>query len=278
MPTIPTGWATNSGQRLRRRPARHLADAEILGEQQVADDIERVVAGLGHDVGHRPALPAEVLGPPEGTEPNVRPARLARVGGTPGLELAADAVARRPVGKALLERARSARLDPLRELDEQPRRGPLVGIGVEGDVETLGAGVVDERQHRLGPAGMGLAVVEVGDVGRGAGATADLDRLAERVEVAVAERVADVGVVEAAVPAGLIGERGKLIGRRVRRRAGSRAPRLSPKAPSAIPSSSRPRIRSIALASAGTSSQPSAAMRSGELPTSVATLRLTVPS
>ena len=35
---------------------------------------------------------------------------------------------------------------------------------------------------------------------------ADLDRLPERVEVAVAERIADVGVVEAAVPAGLLGQ------------------------------------------------------------------------
>ena len=42
-------------------------------------------------------------------------------------------------------------------------------------------------------------MVEVGDVGGRAGSPADLDRLAERVEVAVAERVADVGVVEAAV-------------------------------------------------------------------------------
>ena len=73
------------------------------------------------------------------------------------------------------------------------------GIGVEGDVEALGARVVDQREQRLGAARVGLAVVEVGDVGGRVGPPADLDRLAERVEVAVAERVADVGVVEAAV-------------------------------------------------------------------------------
>jgi hypothetical protein len=50
---------------------------------------------------------------------------------------------------------------------------------------------------------MGLAMVEVGDVARRLGAAADLDRLAKRVEIAVAERVADVGVVEAAAEAGL---------------------------------------------------------------------------
>ena len=88
----------------------------------------------------------------------------------------------------------------LRQLDQQARARPLGRIRVEGDVEALGARVVDEREQRLGAARVRLAVVEVGDVGRRAGPPADLDRLAERVEVAVAERVADVGVVEAAVP------------------------------------------------------------------------------
>ena len=109
------------------------------------------------------------------------------------------------------------------QLDEQPRRRPLGRVGVERDVEALGARVVDQREHRLRAARVRLAVVEVGDVGRRAGAPADLDRLAERVEVAVAERVADVGVVEAAVPAGLLGQRGELLGRGVAARAGSRA-------------------------------------------------------
>jgi hypothetical protein len=39
-----------------------------------------------------------------------------------------------------------------------------------------------------------------------------------------------------------------------------------------------PAIRSMAPASAGTSSQPTASIRSTELPTSVPTLTLTVPS
>ena len=66
-------------------------------------------------------------------------------------------------------------------------------------------------------------------------APADLDRLAERVEEAVAERVADVGVVEAAVPRRLVRERRQLLGRRVR--AGRVVePGLSPNAPSSIAS------------------------------------------
>ncbi len=48
-----------------------------------------------------------------------------------------------------------------------------------------------------------------------AGSPADVDRLAERVEVAVAERVADMAVIEAARPAGLGGQRGELLGRGV---------------------------------------------------------------
>ena len=153
-------------QRRRRRSARHLADAEVLGEEQVADDVERVVTGLGHDVGHGPALPAEVLRATEGTEPNVGPARLARVGGASRRELGPDPVACRPVRETRLERAGSAGLDPLRELDQEPRRGPLGRVGVEGDVEALGARVIDQREHRLGRAGVRLAMVEVGDVGR----------------------------------------------------------------------------------------------------------------
>ncbi len=114
-----------------------------------------------------------------------------------------------------LSGSRSAGLDPLRELDEQSRRRPLRGVGVERDVEPFGARVVDQREHRFGWAGVCLAVVEVRDVGRSLGPPADLDRLAERIEVAVAERIPNVGVVEAAVPAGLFREHGELLGRRV---------------------------------------------------------------
>ena len=55
-------------------------------------------------------------------------------------------------------------------------------------------------------------MVEVGDVRGALALPADLDRLAERVEVAVAERVADVRVVEPAVSCGLGRELGELIG------------------------------------------------------------------
>ena len=169
--------------------------------------------GLGHDLGHHPALPAQVLGPAEGPQPDVRPAGPAGVRRTPGRELGPDAVARGPVGQPRLDRAGAALLDPERHLDEQSRRGPLGRVGIEGDVEPFGPGVVDQGEQPLRAAGVRLAVVEVGDVGGRAGAPADLDRLADRVEVAVAERIADVGVVEAAVSPGLLGQGRQLRGR-----------------------------------------------------------------
>ena len=215
VPTIPTGCATNERQRRRRRPARDLADAQVLGEQEVAHDVERVVTRLGHDVGDRPALPAQVLRPAEGAQADVGPAGPAGVRRAARCELGPHPVARGAVGEPLLERSRAAGLDPLRQLDEQAGRGPFGRIGVERDVEALGAGVVDEREQRLRAAGVRLAVIEVGDVGGRRRTPADVDRLADRVEVAVAQRIADVGVVEAAVPAGLLGERRQLGGRGV---------------------------------------------------------------
>ena len=53
-------------------------------------------------------------------------------------------------------------------------------------------------------------MIEVGDVGGRLAAPPDLDRLAKRIEEAVAERVADVGVIDPAEPRGLVGELGEL--------------------------------------------------------------------
>ena len=162
------------------------------------------MAGLGHHVGHRPALPAQVLGSPEGPEPDVRPAGRARVRRAAGRELGTDTVAGGPVRQALLERARTAGLDPLRELDEEAGRGPFGRVGVERDVEPFGARVVDQGEHRLRAARVGLAMVEVRDVGGRAGPPPDLDGFAERVEIPVAERISNVRVVEAAVATRLL--------------------------------------------------------------------------
>ncbi len=196
-------------------PARDLVHAEALTEQEVADDIDGVVARLGHHVGERPGLPAQVLRVGEGAEPKVGPAAGPGVGGATRLELGTQSVTRGGVSEARLERFRSAGLDPARELDQQARARPLGRVGVEGDVEALRSRVVDQRQHRLGPAWMRLTMVEVGDVGGRAGAPSDLDRLAERVQVAVAQRVAHMRVVEPAGATGRLGERGEFLGRGV---------------------------------------------------------------
>ena len=116
------------------------------------------------------------------------------------------------LGEALLGLDRAAGLDPRRDQDEEPGARPLRRVRVERDVEAFPAGRVDELEHPVGAAREGLAVVEVGDVGRRVAEPPNLDRLAERVEEAVTERVPDVRVVEAAVPAGLAGQLRQLAG------------------------------------------------------------------
>src|SRR6185369_15582777 len=125
----------------------------------------------------------------EGSEPDVRPAGRAGRRRAAGRELRPDTVARSAVRQSLLERSRTARLDPLGQLDEEAGRRPLEWVRVERDVVAGGAGVVDEREHRLRASREGRAVIEVGDVGGRGGPPADLDGLAERIEIAVAERI-----------------------------------------------------------------------------------------
>ena len=196
------------------RPGRDLVDAQVLGQEQVADGVDGVLARVGHHVGQGPALPARVLGSREGAESQVRPGPVAGEEASPGRHLVADARPRGAVGQALLEPRHAAGLDPRRQHDQQARARPLVGVEVEGHVEPLVAGVVDQAEQLLGRARVVPAVVEVRDVdGTAATAPADLDRLAERVEEAIAQVVADVRVVDATEPRGLRQERGQLLGR-----------------------------------------------------------------
>ncbi len=151
------------------------------------------------------------------------------------------------VRETLLRCRGPALLDPGRDRDEEAGRGPLVGVGVEGDVEALGPRVVDELEHLLRRPGERGPVVEVGDVGRRAAPPPDVDRLAERVQEPVAERVPDVGVVDAVEARGLGGELRQLPGRRVRarrvvepRRDARRRPPPSPRAASSASPRSAP--------------------------------------
>ena len=124
---------------------------------------------------------------------------------------------------------------------------------------------------------MRLAVIEVRDVARGAGAPADLDGLLERVEVSVAERVADMGVVEAAELAGGARERRQLLGRGVAARRVVEARRQPDRAlghrvaQHAAHAVEGPLVRRDVVPAERVDAQL-------VLPTSVPTLRLTVPS
>ncbi|MBA3877528.1 MAG: hypothetical protein C0498_11470 [Anaerolinea sp.] len=149
----------------------------------------------------------------EVAEPDVGDPAGPRIEDAARLELPPDPRPDRAVGQALLRRPGTALLDPGRDRDQEAGGGPLVRIGVECHVEALGAGVVDEREHLVRAAGERRAMVEVGDVDRRLAPPADLDRLAERIEEPVAERVAHVGVVDPAQASRLVREDGQLVRR-----------------------------------------------------------------
>ena len=116
------------------------------------------------------------------------------------------------------------------KLDQQAGRGPLVGVGVEGHIAARRPRIVHEREHRFGTAGVGLSVIEVGEVNRSVAHLANGQRLPERVEEAVAELVADVGVIEPSLACRRVGQVGQLFGARVGTRRVVQAAR-QPKGP-----------------------------------------------
>src|SRR5207244_7049842 len=140
-------------------------ESEALGQEQVAHDVDQVATDLRPDVAEGPALEPQVLGAGEVPEPNVRDAANARIHDATLPQLRADALPHDAIGEALLRRAWTALLHPRWHGDQEARARPLVWIRVEGDVETLGPGVVDEPEHLLRRSREGRAVVEVGDVG-----------------------------------------------------------------------------------------------------------------
>ncbi len=204
------------GERLTPRTAGDLGDAQVLGQEQVADGVDRAATRLCHHLGQRAALPAQVLGLGEGAKAQVRPAGGAGVGGAACLELLPQAVPDPAVREAILQWAGSPGLHPLRQLDQEAGRGPLVGIRIEGDVHSVLPRVIDQGEQLLGAAGMGLPMVEVRQVDRPIRSPPDLDRLAKRVQEAVPEGVPDVRVIEAAGSRRFAGQRGQLIGRGIR--------------------------------------------------------------
>ena len=151
-PSRPDGRRTGGAS--RSRPARHLVDAEVLGRaagRRGRRPRRAPVSVMTSPIG--PALPAQVLGPREvrraGGPPSPPGRRRQRRG--PG---ARRGCARATAGSARrsFERPGPPAWTQMRQQDEEPRARPLVRIGVERDVEALGARVVDEREHLLGAA------------------------------------------------------------------------------------------------------------------------------
>ena len=69
--------------------------AQVLGEQQVADRVDRVAPGRPHQLAQRPALPLEVLRPGQAPSRSSSHARSAREQAPARPHLAADPVAHR---------------------------------------------------------------------------------------------------------------------------------------------------------------------------------------
>ena len=150
-----------------------------------------------------------VLRPLEVRHPHVVPRRRPRA------HLLLHPGARRGIGEIPPQRAEPAVERPLRDHDVQAGRAVGVGIAVEGDIEPAPARVLHQGQHLRRAGGRRRPLVEVRDVRGDAGPAPDLERLAEGVEEAIAQAVADVRVVDPAEPARLLGEPHELVGVRV---------------------------------------------------------------
>ena len=146
------------------------------------------------------------MGALEVGEPDVAP------GLAPGSDLLSQALAAFVGAEDFFEAGRASVVGPLGEHDEDP--GAAVGVreAVHGHVLAGVDGAVDQFEEVSGAAGMGDALVEVGQVAGKAGPLADLQGLFDGIEEPVAEGVAEVGVIDAAESGDLLGEADQLVG------------------------------------------------------------------
>ena len=92
VPTIPIGWRRKRRIPSMCGPGRHLVGAEVLGQEQVAQRVDRVVAGLVDQVAEGQALEREQRRPLQVADPDVaQPAGAGEEHATLG-ELPPDAV------------------------------------------------------------------------------------------------------------------------------------------------------------------------------------------
>ncbi len=107
-------------------------------------------------------------------------------------------VAHRSILQPLREQPGLTGLDPRRKQARQTGAAVLEWVRVEGDLGSRGAFLIDEIEEGLRTLSPVVAARtgEVRDLQRQPRTRADVDRLAERVEVAVAEAVPNVGVID----------------------------------------------------------------------------------
>ena len=114
------------------------------------------------------------------------------------------------VGDAGQQGLRAAGVHPIGQQGVQDGAGRRIGVLVVGYVLSPVPGVVHQGGHLRAEAG--YRAVVVGDVHRRAGASANLHGLAEGVKQTVAQGVAGVSAVEAALLGGGGGDGGQLVG------------------------------------------------------------------
>src|SRR5207249_9696019 len=143
-PDHPDRVAEEAPDPIGVRTRGDLARAEVLGEQQVAQDVDGVITPVVDQLPEAAALPAAVLGSGQIADPDVAQAALAGEQLAALRQIVADPRPDLAIREPLLGPGRATGLNPDRDQDQESRAGPLVGIGVEGDVLAGRTGLVDE--------------------------------------------------------------------------------------------------------------------------------------
>ena len=206
MPTMVRGWVIKSGEGGEVGARGDVGGLQVFVEEEIAEGVDLALAeGVGY-FGDGLAFKALVVGALEVGEPDVAP------GLAPGSDLLPEALAALVGAEDFFEAGRASVVGPLGEHDEDPGAAVGVGEAVHGHVLAGVDGAVNQFEELSGAAGVGDALVEVGQVAGEARPLADLQGLLDGVEEPVAEGVAKVGVIDAAESGDLLGEADEFVG------------------------------------------------------------------
>ena len=176
MPTMVRGWDMKSGRVVRLGPGVDVGGLEVLVEEEITEGVDLALAEGSGYFGDGAALEALVVGTLEVGEPDVAP------GLAPGSDLLSEALTALVGAEHFFEAGRASVVGPLGEHDEDPGAAVGVGEAVHGHVLAGVDGAVNQFKELSGAAGVGDALVEVGQVAGKARPLADLQGLFYGVE------------------------------------------------------------------------------------------------